>query len=211
MMQRPLRVSNLNPKNLQKTCNPQFDMVRKPGEIHRESAMSDFTLSITKHPSGLTVTATGGKKVTLELPGLSGLVGAEAGRRLYQQVFSGPVLLPTEREQAPARGVEVEDGPLRVLLTLMPDEEHAALGAAIDQWIDRLEQRDAGRVVVRKVKVTGGYQGLLKVFRQALTPFHLWQHVGPCGPGLALRLGNEVVQVRDINTLLAQQKAACCV
>src|SRR5216683_999218 len=253
MMQRPLRVSNLNPKNLQKTCNPQFDMVRKPGEIHRESAMSDFTLSITKHPSGLTVTATGGKKVTLELPGLSGLAGAEAGRRLYQQVFSGPVLadyqagepnrvlvygpgevldwpwqrlhdgvwplalrhplvlLPAEREQATARGVEVEGGPLRVLLTLMPDEEHAALGTAIDQWIDRLEQRDAGRVVVRKVKVTGGYQGLLKVCRQALTPFHLWQHVGPCGPGLALRLGNEVVQVRDINTLLAQQKAACCV
>jgi len=213
--------------------------------------MSDFTLSITKHPSGLTVTATGEKKVTLELPGLSGLAGAEAGRRLYQQVFSGPVLaeyqacephrvlvygpgevldwpwqrlhdgvwplalrhplvlLPAEREQAPARGLEVADGPLRVLRTLMPGEEHAALGAAIDQWIDRLEQRNAGRAVVRKVKVTGGYQGLLKVFRQA--PFHLWQHVGPCGPGLALRLGNEVVQVRDLNTLLAQQKAACCV
>jgi hypothetical protein len=58
-----------------KTCNPQFDMLRKPGEIHRESAMSDFTLSITKHPSGLTITATGGKQVTLELPWLSGLVG----------------------------------------------------------------------------------------------------------------------------------------
>ncbi len=37
--------------------------------------MSDFTLSITKHPSGLTITATGGKQVTLELPWLPGLVG----------------------------------------------------------------------------------------------------------------------------------------
>ena len=216
--------------------------------------MSDFTLSITKHSSCLTVTATGRKQVTLELPGLSGLAGAEAGRRLYQQIFSGPVLaeyqagkpervlvygpgevldwpwqrlhdgvsplvlrhplllLPSEREQALGDGIEVEDGPLRVLLTLTSDEEHAALGAAIDQWIDRLEQRYAGRVVVRKVKVTGGYQGLLKVFRQALAPFHLWQHVGPCGPGLALQLGKDVVQARDLNTLLAQQQeAVCCI
>ena len=215
--------------------------------------MSDFTLSITKHPAGLTIATTGGKRVTLELPELSGLADAEAGRRLYQQVFRGPVLaeyqareqnrillygpgevldwpwqrlhdgawplalrhplvlLPAEREQAPARGVEVEEGPLRVLRTLMPGEEYASLGAAIDQWIDRLEQRHPRRVAVRKVKVTGGYQGLLNIFRQPLAPFHLWQHVGPCGPGLALRLGQEVARTRDLNTLLAQQGAACCV
>ena len=214
--------------------------------------MSDFTLSITHDLSGLTVTATGGKQVTVELPELAGLAGAEAGRRLYQQVFSGPVLaeyrasephrvmifgaeevldwpwqrlhdgvwplalrhplvlLPSECEQAPAAGVQVKDGPLWVLRTLVPDEEHAALGAAVDQWIDQLEQRYAGWVKVRKVRVTGGYQGLRKVFQQALAPFHLWQHVGPSGPGLALRLGEEVMQARDLNTLLAQQEAGCC-
>ncbi|HVU71297.1 MAG TPA: CHAT domain-containing protein, partial [Ktedonobacteraceae bacterium] len=120
------------------------------------------------------------------------------------------VLMPTEREQEPAEEITVKNGPLRVLLTLASDEEHSALSAAVDQWIDRLEQRYVGRVVVRKVRIAGGYQGLLKVFRQALAPFHLWQHVGPCGPGLALQLGKDVLQVHDLNILLAQQRAACC-
>lgn len=213
--------------------------------------MSDFTLTLTGSPSGFVLTARGNGQTTCELPAPSGLTGALAGRRLYQQVFSGPVqhvyqasephrvliygpeevldwpwqqlhdghwplafyhpliLLPAPSQLAPARGVEVEGGPLRILLTRAPDQEHAVLGAAIDRWIDHLEQRSAGRVLLRKVQLRAGYQELLRVFRQTLAPFHLWQHVGPCSADLALNLGREQVQVRDLNILLAQQQAAC--
>jgi hypothetical protein len=106
--------------------------------------------------------------------------------------------------------VGVGVGPLRILLTMTADRQHAALGVAIDRWIDQLERRSAGQVLVRRVRVTAGYQQLLRVFRQVLSPFHLWQHVGPCAPGLDLELGKERVQVCDLNMLLAEQPAACC-
>ncbi|HEY1349288.1 MAG TPA: CHAT domain-containing protein [Ktedonobacteraceae bacterium] len=216
--------------------------------------MNDFTLAITSHPSGLLLTASGEKQVRLELAPPGGLTGAQAGRRLYQQIFSGPVLaqyqacapdrvlvygpeevldwpwqdlhdgvwplalrhplvlLPGACAQAPAPGVTLEGGPLRMLLTLQPDAAHAALAEAIERWIDLLEQRYPGRVLLRKVRVPAkGYRQVQQIFQQTLTPFHFWQHVGPCSAELALRLGEEMVQLRHLNTLLAEQRAGCCV
>jgi hypothetical protein len=216
--------------------------------------MSDFTLAITSHPTGLLVTASGEQQARLEQAQLRELTGAQAGRRLYQQIFSGPVLaeyracapdrvlvygsgevldwpwqdlhdgvwplalrhplvlLPTACAQAPAPGVALEGGPVRMLLTLQPDAEHAALAEAIARWIDRLAQQYSGRVLVRKVRVTAqGYREVQRIFQQAPAPFHFWQHVGPCAAGLALHLGEEVAQIRHLNTLLAQQQAGCCV
>lgn len=118
------------------------------------------------------------------------------------------VLLPAERQQSPA--LVLEDGPLRVLLTLAPDEEHAALEAAIGQMIDQLEQRHADRVRVSKVNLRRGPRHLQEVFHQALEPFHLWHHVGPCGPGLTLRLKDAALGAHQLNYLLESLPGLRC-
>lgn len=114
------------------------------------------------------------------------------------------VLLSAERRDYPAPALTLENGPLRILLTVAPDAEHAALGTAIEQMIDRFAQRHKGRVLVRRESYVDTPR-LLDVFRDALTPFHLWHHVGPCSPDFALKLADAAPDVDNLNFLLGLQ------
>lgn len=115
------------------------------------------------------------------------------------------VLLSAERQDNPAPALRLEKGPLRVLLTLALDAEHAALGAAIEQIIETFEQRHAGRVLVSKESYALDSRRLLRVFQGAQAPFHLWHHVGPCEPGFALKLADAAPEARNLNFLLDLQ------
>ena len=209
--------------------------------------MDDFILSIRKKTSGFIITASSGEQVSLAFSSLPSLPATEAGRWLYQHIFSGPilaryqervpdrlllylpaelldwpwqmlhdgvrplalhhpiVLLPAERQDNPAPALQLEDGPLRILLTLAPDAEHAVLGAAVKQMIDIFEQRHTGRVLVSKAGNNLDHRRLLQVFQEAQQPFHLWHHVGPCSPSFALKLADVAPEARNLNFLLKSQ------
>jgi hypothetical protein len=54
--------------------------------------MKDFTLSMSKNPSGFIVTASSGEQVSLEFSVRPPLFAAESGRWLCQRIFTGPIL-----------------------------------------------------------------------------------------------------------------------
>jgi hypothetical protein len=118
------------------------------------------------------------------------------------------VLLPAERQHNPAPALQLEHGPLRILLTITPDTEYAALSAAVEQMIDTFEQHNAGRVVVSKVKHHLDARHLLNIFQGRRQPFHLWHHVGPCEPDFALKLADVALKVHNLNHLLDLQPGA---
>ncbi len=112
------------------------------------------------------------------------------------------ILLPLERLNKPAPALQLKHGPLRILLTIVPEAQYAGLGAAIERMIDTLEQHYSDRVLVKKISTHLNVQHLLNTFQSMRHPFHFWHHVGPCEPDFALKLADGTLKVHHLNRLL---------
>lgn len=120
------------------------------------------------------------------------------------------VLLPIERLKQPAPVLRSQPERLRILLTLALDEEHEALGAAVEQVIDQFEQRHADRVLVSKERARLDTQRLLQVFQSTAQRFQIWHHVGPCSPDFTLKLADAAPGAAGLNHLLTLQPELRC-